>query len=162
MNTQQKRGDNIQLTRKTPRLAKAEMEYRRGRPTRRGREPETSVAMLHVSRWRAGGGVWKNAKSDQPSFGRPWSRAVRSLNTRSPMPNSVVSIDSYFSSDDSDDEEYRLAQKEWEESLEQLSQILSVVLLPFLGRWLGRRWSYWGVFMILSPLCISVTLHAAP
>ncbi|KAI9512849.1 hypothetical protein F5148DRAFT_973022 [Russula earlei] len=59
------------------------------------------------------------------------------------MPNSVVSIDSYFSSDDSDDEEYHLAQKEWEESLEQLAQIVSVVLLPFLGKWLGRRWSYW-------------------
>jgi hypothetical protein len=59
------------------------------------------------------------------------------------MPNSVVSIDSYVSSDDFDDEEYRLAQLEWEESLEQLAQIASVVLLPFLGRWLGRRWSYW-------------------
>src|SRR5713101_5912578 len=72
------------------------------------------------------------------------------------MPNSVVSIDSYFSSDDSDDEEYRLAQQEWEESLEQLAQIASVVLLPFLGRWLGRRSSYWGMFMILSPPPISV------
>ena len=60
------------------------------------------------------------------------------------MPDSVVSIDSYFSSDDSDDEEHRLAQQEWEESLEQLAQVVSVVLLPFLGRWLGRRWSYWG------------------
>jgi hypothetical protein len=76
------------------------------------------------------------------------------------MPNSVVSLDSYFSSDDSDDEEYRLAQQEWEESLEQLAQIASVVLLPFLGRWLGRRWSYWGVFMILSLL--SVALHPIP
>jgi hypothetical protein len=72
------------------------------------------------------------------------------------MPDSVVSIDSYFSSDDSDDEEYRLAQLEWEESLEQLAQIASVVLLPFLGRWLGRRWSYWGMFIILSPPSISV------
>ena len=72
------------------------------------------------------------------------------------MPNSVVSIDSYFSSDDSDDEEYRLAQQEWEESLEQLAQIVSVALLPFLGRWLGRRWSYWGMFMMLSPPSNSV------
>jgi Mitochondrial import 2 len=71
------------------------------------------------------------------------------------MPNSVISIDSYFSSDDSDDEDYRLAQQEWEESLEQLAQIFSVALLPFLGRWLGRRWSYWGVFMLLSPLHLS-------
>jgi len=72
------------------------------------------------------------------------------------MPSSVVSIDSYFSSDDSDDEEYRLAQQEWEESLEQLAQIVSVALLPFLGRWLGRRWSYWGMFLIPSPRSISV------
>lgn len=63
------------------------------------------------------------------------------------MPKSVVSIDSFDSSDDSDDEEYRLAQQEWEESLEQLAQIVSVVLLPFLGKWLGRRWSYWGKSM---------------
>ncbi|ETW87369.1 hypothetical protein HETIRDRAFT_248238, partial [Heterobasidion irregulare TC 32-1] len=42
---------------------------------------------------------------------------------------------------DSDDE--RLAQEEWEESLEQLAQLVSVVLLPFFGKWLGRRWSYW-------------------
>jgi hypothetical protein len=66
------------------------------------------------------------------------------------MPKSVVSIDSFISSDDSDDEEYRLAQQEWEESLEQLAQIVSIVLLPFLGKWLGRRWSYWGETPSLS------------
>jgi hypothetical protein len=77
------------------------------------------------------------------------------------MPNSVVSIDSYFSSDDSDDEEYRLAQQEWEESLEQLAQIVSVALLPFLGRWLGRRWSYRGEFIMIYPSNVPVALHAA-
>jgi hypothetical protein len=91
------------------------------------------------------------APTRHPRSGR--SRHVRS---KFEMTNSVVSIDSYFSSDDSDDEEYRLAQQEWEESLEQLAQIVSVALLPFLGRWLGRRWSYWGMFMILSPPSISV------
>lgn len=91
-------------------------------------------------------------------LGRRHGPVVR--HPRSTMPNSVVSIDSYFSSDDSDDEEYRLAQQEWEESLEQLAQIVSVALLPFLGRWLGRRWSYWGVFVFLSPL--SVVLHVIP
>jgi Mitochondrial import 2 len=68
------------------------------------------------------------------------------------MPRSVVSIDSYFSSEDSDDEGHRLAQQEWEESLEQLAQIVSVVLLPFLGKWLGRRWSYWGECIHFPPL----------
>jgi Mitochondrial import 2 len=74
------------------------------------------------------------------------------------MPSSVVSIDSYFSSDDSSDEDHRIAQQEWEESLEQLAQIVSVVLLPFLGKWLGRRWSYWGErihFLLLFPLLVA-------
>lgn len=56
------------------------------------------------------------------------------------MPSSIDS--SSISSYDSD-EEYRLAQEEWEESLEQLKQLVSVVLLPFVGKWMGRRWSHW-------------------
>ncbi len=96
--------------------------------------------------------------ADGPHLAPTRHAAVRRFDphVRSNMPNSVVSIDSYFSSDLSDDEEYRLAQQEWEESLEQLAQIVSVVLLPFLGRWLGRRWSYWGMFTIFSPLPTSV------
>lgn len=103
-----------------------------------------------------------NADGPPTPLGADTTPTVRSLTGRSrhirstDMPNSVVSIDSYFSSDDSDDEEYRLAQQEWEESLEQLAQIVSVALLPFLGRWLGRRWSYWGMFITLYPLSISV------
>ncbi|KAJ7125694.1 hypothetical protein C8R43DRAFT_716877 [Mycena crocata] len=41
------------------------------------------------------------------------------------------------------DEDFRLAQQEWEESLHQLQQLVSIVLLPFFGKWLGRRWSQW-------------------
>lgn len=61
------------------------------------------------------------------------------------MPRSEASLDD-LSSDTSYDaeEDYRLAQQEWEESLQQLQQLLTVVLMPFVGKWLGRRWSYWG------------------
>jgi len=62
------------------------------------------------------------------------------------MPKSEASLDlSSSSSGESydEDEDLRLAQKEWEESLEQLQQLVSVVLLPFFGKWLGRRWSQW-------------------
>ncbi|KAF5385456.1 hypothetical protein D9757_005377 [Collybiopsis confluens] len=60
------------------------------------------------------------------------------------MPSSIDELSSQASYDDDDDEhEYYLAQKEWEESLHQLHQIFSIVLLPYLGKWLGRRWSYW-------------------
>jgi hypothetical protein len=64
-----------------------------------------------------------------------------------PMPKSEASLDlSSSSSEDSydSDDDFRLAQKEWDESLEQLQQLVSVVLLPFFGKWLGRRWSQWG------------------
>ncbi|KAH8102522.1 hypothetical protein BXZ70DRAFT_1006439 [Cristinia sonorae] len=64
------------------------------------------------------------------------------------MPASVSSLDStsrsdYSYDDDDDDDEYRLAQQEWEESLAQLQQLVTVVLLPFFGKFLGRRWSHW-------------------
>ncbi|KAF9455028.1 hypothetical protein P691DRAFT_770119 [Macrolepiota fuliginosa MF-IS2] len=60
------------------------------------------------------------------------------------MPSSVTSIDDISSASSYDsDEEYRLAQEEWEESLQQLKQLVSVVLLPFVGKWMGRRWSHW-------------------
>ncbi|TFK57053.1 hypothetical protein OE88DRAFT_1650605 [Heliocybe sulcata] len=65
----------------------------------------------------------------------------------SPMPASVASLDSISpASDDAydSDEEYRLAvEQEFQESLQQLQLILSVILLPYLGKWLGRRWSHW-------------------
>ncbi|KAF4623786.1 hypothetical protein D9613_002085 [Agrocybe pediades] len=60
------------------------------------------------------------------------------------MPSSTASLDDISSNASSYDseEEYRLAQQEWEESLHQLQQLVSVVLLPFFGKWLGRRWSH--------------------
>lgn len=63
------------------------------------------------------------------------------------MPGSVSSLDSLHSVSDAgydSDEEWLLAQQEWEESLAQLQQLVSIVLLPFLGRWMGRKWSFWG------------------
>lgn len=64
------------------------------------------------------------------------------------MPSSDASeslddMSSTASSYDSD-EEYRLAQQEWEESLHQLQQLVATVLLPIFGKWMGRRWSHLG------------------
>jgi hypothetical protein len=68
------------------------------------------------------------------------------------MPSSVASIDSLSSASScASDAEVRLAQEEWEESIQQLEQLASVVLLPFFGKWLGRRWSHWGASSPPSP-----------
>ncbi|KAL1951538.1 hypothetical protein VTO73DRAFT_687 [Trametes versicolor] len=62
------------------------------------------------------------------------------------MPGSIQSLDTLsISSDgsyDSDDED-RLAEQEWQESIQQLQQLFAIVLLPYLGKFLGRRWSHW-------------------
>lgn len=71
------------------------------------------------------------------------------------MPESIASLDSVsISSQDSydSDEEDRIAEQEWKESLEQLQQLFSIVLLPYLGKWLGRKWSYWGMLLFCSRL----------
>lgn len=42
------------------------------------------------------------------------------------------------------EEEAALIQEEWEESLRQLEVVFSIVIMPFFGKWYGRRWAYWG------------------
>lgn len=78
------------------------------------------------------------------------------------MPKSEASVDLSSSSSNAsfdEDEDLQLAQKEWEESLQQLQQLVSIVLLPFLGKYLGRRWSHWGACTAMKFAGISLTPH---
>ncbi|KAI0183686.1 hypothetical protein EV127DRAFT_486888 [Xylaria flabelliformis] len=43
---------------------------------------------------------------------------------------------------DSDEDDYD-AQKEWEQSLEQLQLLLTMILVPFAGKYFGRKFAYW-------------------
>lgn len=76
------------------------------------------------------------------------------------MSHSIDSLDSVSVASDSsfgtDDEE--LLEQEWKESIGQLQQLLSVVLLPIFGRWLGRKWSFWGQ----SHYRMNTTLGSCP
>ena len=38
------------------------------------------------------------------------------------------------------------AQQEWEESLEQLQMLLTMMVIPFAGKFLGRKFAYWSRF----------------
>ncbi|KAL2157103.1 hypothetical protein VTH06DRAFT_7018 [Thermothelomyces fergusii] len=46
-------------------------------------------------------------------------------------------LDSDSEADSSD------AQREWEASLEQLQLLLTMIILPFAGKFLGRKFAYW-------------------
>ena len=53
--------------------------------------------------------------------------------------------------DDDDDEE---AEAEWQESLRELNMLVSLVVIPFFGKWVGRKCAYWGWYSI----CLSYGL----
>lgn len=44
------------------------------------------------------------------------------------------------------------AEREWRESLQQLELILTMVLIPFVGKYFGRKTAYWGQFSAPSRL----------
>ena len=55
--------------------------------------------------------------------------------------DSLPSIsNSEVESDDADAE----AEREWRESLQQLQLLLTMVLVPYIGKYFGRKCAYWG------------------
>ncbi|CAK7266099.1 hypothetical protein SEPCBS57363_001924 [Sporothrix epigloea] len=50
---------------------------------------------------------------------------------------------SVLSPSNADTDDTSDAQREWEASLEQLQLMLTMVLVPFAGKYLGRKFAYW-------------------
>jgi hypothetical protein len=46
--------------------------------------------------------------------------------------------------DDEDDHGLSDAEREWRESLQQLELLLTMVVVPFVGKYFGRKAAYWG------------------
>ena len=59
-----------------------------------------------------------------------------------------TSTESFESYDDYD------AQLEWERSLQQLELLLTMVLVPFVGKYLGRKFAFWS--MLLHPIRLAI------
>ncbi|MCJ1416931.1 hypothetical protein MMC32_003270 [Xylographa parallela] len=61
---------------------------------------------------------------------------------------SVDSLPDSAESDDIDSEEEDLeesdAEREWKESLQQLELLLTMVVVPYMGKYFGRKCAYWG------------------
>ncbi|OZJ06177.1 hypothetical protein BZG36_01025 [Bifiguratus adelaidae] len=66
-----------------------------------------------------------------------------------------------FYQDDIDLEETSVGssdlEREWEENKEQLRLLFSLVIFPFVGKWLGRKFSFWVWSRCLSHLTSSGT-----
>ncbi|KAK4556538.1 hypothetical protein LTR86_006109 [Recurvomyces mirabilis] len=81
---------------------------------------------------------------------------------------SIEEVDSLPSSDagsttsgsPSEDEEYSDAEREWRESLQQLELLLTMVLVPYLGKYFGRKCAYWGWAKFMEwnyPVSVEIT-----
>ncbi|KAL9600482.1 MAG: hypothetical protein Q9219_003133 [cf. Caloplaca sp. 3 TL-2023] len=47
-------------------------------------------------------------------------------------------------SSDPEEEEETDAEREWKESLQQLELLLTMVVVPYVGKYFGRKCAYWG------------------
>jgi hypothetical protein len=53
------------------------------------------------------------------------------------------SLPSSIASSDLGSEEESDAQREWEASLQQLELVLTMVIVPYVGKYFGRKFAYW-------------------
>lgn len=62
------------------------------------------------------------------------------------LPDSESASSSSLTISDSalDDDEESDAEKEWKESLQQLELLLTMVVVPYVGKYFGRKCAYWG------------------
>jgi hypothetical protein len=55
---------------------------------------------------------------------------------------------SSFSDDYDDDDDDSDAERQWKESIEQLELLLSMVLVPYAGKYFGRKFAFWGMLVL--------------
>ena len=88
--------------------------------------------------------------SNMDESSESWRTDPGTMSSYAEIPSSPV--DSLPSSSDasttsvtpSEEEAYSDAEREWRESLQQLELLLTMVLVPYLGKYFGRRCAYWG------------------
>ena len=66
------------------------------------------------------------------------------LDSLASLPDSASSDDIDSSSSEGDGRDYSDAEREWKESLQQLELLLTMVVVPWMGKYFGRKCAYWG------------------
>src|SRR5690242_4064533 len=73
----------------------------------------------------------------------------------------VASLPSSPTDSSVDDDEYVSdAEREWRESLQQLELLLTMVVVPYMGKYFGRKCAYWGEFMERYCATSSTTMES--
>jgi len=61
--------------------------------------------------------------------------------------------------EEDEDEDEDEAQREWRESLQQLELLLTMVVVPYVGKYFGRKAAYWGACPLPPPHFLSFGLR---
>lgn len=72
-----------------------------------------------------------------------------------PSPSTASSDDDPLSPHDLSD-----AEREWREGLQQLELLLTMVLVPYIGKYFGRKAAYWGECRLTSSEVAMALTHA--
>lgn len=124
------------------------------------------LLLLYLSHHRSYTTRWSNIRTlyPYPRFSKryiysmpiPFPRQTRPGPSSSTSSSSSISYPSSSSEASFDeDEERALIQEEWEESLRQMEVVMSIIIMPFFGKWFGRQWAYWGESRYVVVILIS-------
>jgi hypothetical protein len=64
----------------------------------------------------------------------------------------IDSLPSSIDSSDLESEDQSDAQAEWEASLQQLELMLTMVIVPYAGKYFGRKLAYWSTYLCLTSV----------
>ena len=111
----------------------------------------SSPPLFHVKQLRAAAGIAKSEVKLKESVYSTMSEPSSSYADIQPSTSSEE-VDSLPSSSagsttsvsPSDEERESDAEREWRESLQQLELLLTMVLVPYLGKYFGRKCAFWG------------------
>ncbi|RKP13829.1 hypothetical protein BJ684DRAFT_19713 [Piptocephalis cylindrospora] len=71
-------------------------------------------------------------------------RNTLGLQENDPVDPTNTDLDGYWDvSDEEEEEEEDSLAAQWHEDLRQIQALVSVVLVPFFSRWLGRKFVFW-------------------
>lgn len=106
-----------------------------GQAPRTALEPRSTLSDTSMSNE----GLISDSQSSIQNVSPPTSSPSDDLDS---LPDSAPSDDI----DDEDEEEERIsdAEKQWQESLQQMELLLTMVVIPYAGKYFGRRFAYWG------------------
>ncbi|WEW59930.1 hypothetical protein PRK78_005412 [Emydomyces testavorans] len=101
----------------------------------------TSPPRINITPSPSASGYMFASQLHQDSF----EEEVASLPSSSASDSSLEEqLSIYDDEDDDDDNSESDAEAEWRESMRQLELLVTMVVIPFAGKFLGRKCAYWG------------------